>query len=158
MQFVTKKTLPPNLDTVAAQWREYLADVPLTSHVLNLEAHVEGKFSAYEVSFHFIKYEESARVYYAGMTSRDPTKRASEHKSELKRCKTTTFVGKSALYSAKYLDGVQSIEMTLTVRASGLDTKAQAEEAEKALSAELERLYGKEAVLTQPRGNKKSGV
>jgi hypothetical protein len=146
-----KLSLPPSLDAVADHWRQYIDQSVVLRVTHDFSRHIEGTYSIYHITFTFVK-DEPLVVHYAGMTQ-NPTTRRDQHKSELKRCKSTTRTGKSKLYCSKYFEGVSQVDMHFNVIDSGFFTLDQVKNAEKALSDELTRLYGKEAVLTSPRKN-----
>lgn len=150
-------SLPPDLDSVTQMWRDYISQNVEIHMSTDLEKHIEGTHSAYHLSITFEKPEGPLTYHYAGQTGRDPRKRASEHKSEMKTCRITTGVGKSSLYSMKNFGGVKTINMHLAVTTSG-HGEDQVLREEQALSDELKGLFGREAVLTQPRGKRLSEV
>lgn len=143
--------IPPNLDSVANQWRDYYKNIPVNLHS-NVAEHIPGTVSLYKLDIQFMREYDHTTFFYVGQTTR-PKDRASEHKSELVRCKTTTRTGKSVLYNPDYYVGIKSVNLTYTVLRSGLDIN-QAREEEKALSADLKRLHG-DKVITNPKGKKK---
>jgi hypothetical protein len=145
--------LPPDLDGVADQWRAHIEKNIKITMTIDVSKHVDGSTSTYVAAMDFMGDEVVRHtMYYAGQSGQ-PRTRASLHKSELKNCKTTTRIGKSQLYSRKYMTDVNAINIKFEVHEGGFTLEA-AKNAEKALSAELERLHGSEAVLTRPRGKK----
>ena len=69
------------------------------------------------------------------------------------RRKTTTFTGKSVLYSDEFFGGVSTVEIDFKVIYSGM-TRDEAKGGEAVLSESLVGQYGRERVLTSPRGRK----
>jgi len=144
-----KRSLPVCIDDVATAWKQHISENVTINTTADLDKHVEGTHSVYHISMAFKKPGGDLVAHYAGMTGR-PKGRISEHKSELKTCKTTTYTGKSALYCEHYFGGVSEIDMHFRVVFSGL-TKAEAEAGEAVLAEQLAYEHGKEAVLTRPK-------
>lgn len=138
---------PPSLNLVAHAWREFFETIPVKV-TKNLDNHVKGRHSVY-VQEILLKYSEGEKkFYYVGRSSR-PARRANEHKHELRRCKTTTFVGKSIIYTPEIAQGVLEVHMHLWVHTGDMDLET-ANAKEKSLSDELTRDFG-DMVLTRPR-------
>lgn len=145
----TQLSIPQGLDDVANEWRKYIAENVTVNMTTDFSAHQQDTHSTYHMTIAFNKLDGPLVMHYAGRTG-DPSGRASAHKSELKRCKTTTRTGKSVLYTAKYFEGVSVVDMHLKIHKSGY-TLPEVLDAEKALADELKRLFGEEAILTRPR-------
>ena len=143
-------TKPQSLNSVAQQWRDFFEVIPFTV-TKSLDGHIDGCHSVYVQEITFRRTIGDITFFYIGQTI-NPSTRANDHKSELKRCKTTTFVGKSILYSSELVEGLTAVDMHLYVHAGGL-TSADARIGEKTLAAELTELHG-DAVLTRPLGVK----
>jgi len=144
--------LPVCLDGVAREWREHIEkNVEIVTNS-DLTKHVDGTQSVYRMQILFHKPDGVRSVWYAGMTG-NPRARISQHKSELKNCKTTTYTGKSVLYSEEYFGGVSTIEIDFSVVHSGM-TKEEARAGEAVLSEALVSQHGREHVLTSPKGRK----
>ena len=144
-------SLPHGLDRVADEWRKHIAENVIVNMTKDFSAYVAGTHSTYHMTITFNRPEGPLVMHYAGRTG-NPATRASQHKSELGCCKTTTRTGKSVLYTSKYFEGVEVVDMHLRVHESGF-TEAAVKHAEKALADELQRLHGSESVLTRPRKN-----
>ncbi len=143
--------IPPNLDAVADQWRQFFKSFPVTM-TKDLVNHVPGSVSIYRMDINFRRETGDLTYYYIGQSG-DPSVRANTHKSELMNCKTTTRTGKSPLYDPALYVGIKSIDMVYHVVMSGF-TKENAGDAERALASQLKAQYG-DFVLTSPRGSKK---
>lgn len=141
--------LPVCLDDVAASWRSYIENNVEIITTSDLSKHEVGTHSVYRMKITFIKPEGNKVMWYAGMTG-NPKARVSQHKSELKNCKTTTFTGKSVLYSKEYFENVEQVCIDFEVIHSGL-TATEAKAGETILSETLAMLFGKESVLTSPK-------
>lgn len=140
--------IPPSLNLVATAWREFFETIPVKV-TKDLDKHVKGRHSVY-VQEILLKYNDGGerKFYYVGRSAR-PAKRANEHKHELRRCKTTTFVGKSVIYTHEVVQGLAEVHMHLYVDTGDMDLDV-ANAKEKSLSDELTRDFG-DAVLTRPR-------
>lgn len=121
--------------------------VELTRHV---EGHQPGTISVYQLTIDLRRQRGRPRtLYYIGQSAR-PDRRANQHKSEIRTCRVTTQVGKSALFSPRFLDGTVAIHLTVDVLQTGL-SRRDARVVERALAQELRVLHG-DAVLTKPTG------
>jgi hypothetical protein len=143
--------LPPNLNDVAQLWREYFEAIPFTVSKI-LDKHILDKHSVYVLQILFQREAGASQLVYVGRT-RDPSQRANDHKSELKRCKATTFIGKSVIYNSDVMQGVQSIDMILTVACGGL-TDDESKIREKELTVTLKSIFSDDIVITRPTGKK----
>lgn len=139
--------LPISLNEVAAQWKRHLENLKITSTIDDSQ-HVRGARSVYLLTITFKKSDKDVKAYYAGQTG-DPRKRLACHKSEIKNCKSTTFVGKSALYCNEYFQDASEIHVSLKVLFGGM-TLEQAYGGEAVLSARLIEENGPVHVLTRP--------
>jgi hypothetical protein len=151
MTHPTFSDLPPlSLDDAANAWKLFLRDIECVS-TQDIERHIKGTHSVY-VQHITLVAAETTTFYYVGQTTR-PHLRPSEHKSELRNCKTTTFTGKSVLYSPQVMYGLRQIKLHFAVIDSGL-TRELAQDGEKALADTLRLEFGRK-VLTNPSGRKK---
>jgi hypothetical protein len=143
---MTNERTPPGLNYVARQWRDFLEPIPfITTH--ELTSHQEGQHSLYVLHITLARDVDENTFYYVGRTD-NPKRRVSEHKSEFKRCKTTTFVGKGELYDPQYMAGLQQVRLHMVVARGGL-LLPEAKEGEMRLALDLTHEYGK-FVLTRP--------
>lgn len=143
-------TLPKDLDQCANEWRTYIKDNIVSTMIADPAGHVPGTVSVYLMTVILTgENKPPKQLYYVG-ASTTPTKRGVEHLSEFKAARVTVRVGKSKMYSTELLGGVNRVEMQLGVHASGF-SRDEAKDVEKALSANLMRLYG-DAVITRARG------
>lgn len=143
---------PPSLNYVAGQWRDFLSNVPVETEV-DITRHVPGTYSLYSLTIDLCGAKIN-KFYYLGITGREnPLARLSEHKSEITRCKCTTFNGKSFMYDPNHMAGLQKIGITFQVLEGGL-IENDAKERERLVSEEFRRQYGS-YVLTNPVGKKK---
>jgi len=149
---LSKPKLPVCLDGVAREWRRYIEENVEIITTSDLTKHVDNTHSVYRMQIMFNKPDGVRSMWYAGMTG-NPRARISQHKSELKNCKTTTFTGKSVLYSDEYFGGVSTVEIDFHVIHSGM-TRDEAKAGEAVLSEALVDQYGRDHVLTSPKGRK----
>lgn len=136
--------IPPSLNQVAQQWREYLKEVPIKT-VLDSTGHVPGACSVYSLRVHLIT-DRPTCWWYIGYTARDPKVRLSEHCSDLRTCHVTVNNTKAKLYDPKYMAGLRAICLNMSIKHAGLKTE-QALTMERLLAHDL-RLKVGEALLT----------
>jgi hypothetical protein len=145
-----ESNLPPSLDSVANQWREYIQNNVDVSITKNVDKHVPGMHSVYHLEVQFKNEDVVQQVMHYAGRSGDPKSRANKHKSDVCICAATTRTGKSKLYDEKYFKGVTNIQLNFTVVQGGYDLLG-VKMAETALSDQLKRRFGEEAVLTSPK-------
>ena len=149
---LSKSTLPVCLDDVARAWRQHIEkNVQIVTHS-DVSKHMNGTFSVYCMQITFHKPDGPRTMWYGGMTG-NPRARISQHKTELKNCKTTTFTGKSVLYSPEYFENVALVEIDFKVVHSGM-ASAEAKAGEAVLSETLVSQHGRDKVLTRPKSRK----
>lgn len=149
---MTATNLPPSLNSIAAAWRKFFEKIPFTL-TKDLDVHIEGTHSVYVQEIILRRKTGDLTMYYVGQSA-DPASRANKHKHELQRCRTTTFIGKSTLFSPEIMTGLKAVDMHMSVQISGLSLY-EAKIQEKMLAAVLAEEHGT-AVLTRPCGAKKS--
>lgn len=147
---IPKSNLPPSLDVVANQWREYIQNNVDVSINKNLDKHVPGMHSVYHLELRFINQGAVQQVMHYAGRSGDPKSRANKHKSDVCICAATTRTGKSKLYDEKYFLNVTDVQLNFTVVQGGYDLIG-VKMAETALADQLKRRFGAETVLTSPK-------
>lgn len=136
------------LNELCTGYSKLMESIPITQ-VVHGHLHVQGANSVYVLQLDFYTDDECKSYWYVGCTSIAPSQRASQHKTSLRRCRVTTHVGLSALFTPA-LANVTRIEMNFTVVYGGLSI-AQAKVQEKELSTRLKLLFC-DSVLTNPKG------
>ena len=138
--------LPQDLDQNANDWREYVQSLEECKGVLDLSKHIPETFGVYIAIFEVRTKTEERFRYYVGRGN--PPRRANEHRSEFRNCKTTTRTGKSKLYTETFLKDAVSWRMHFSVHSSGHDLLS-AKNTEKIVAAELTAKF-KDLVITKP--------
>lgn len=138
--------LPQDLDQNANDWKLYIETLIERAHDTDLSKHIPGKLGVYIATFNSFTETETRTRYYIGQGN--PPHRASDHRSEFRRCKATTRTGKSKLYCKEFLGDAVAWNMDFMIHMSGL-TLIEAKLVEHQLATEFTDKYGAD-VITSP--------
>jgi predicted GIY-YIG superfamily endonuclease len=137
-----------SLNELATQYKAIISKIKFIEE-LDLSKHVPYTYSVYELQISFHSSTGVSNFWYIGH-SNNPRHRFSQHKSNLRNCNVTTFVGISYLFTEEILN-VQEITMKMKIVESSLTVK-DAKNLEKKHSSTLRSVLG-EQVLTNPNGS-----